>query len=82
MDVSGTRFAAPGISGVAARLQQAALTTIGETLTEEEFLEILRVSGEPVADAKDADGYRVANPDAAVDYVLADAENHGDPLMV
>ena len=78
----GLVLVAPGISGIAARPRQAALATIGETLTDEEFPETLRVSGEPVADAKDADGYRVADGDAAIDDFPTNAEDCGDPLMV
>lgn len=80
-DVSGTSFAAPQIAGVAARLQEAALATIGETLTDEEFVAILQASGDAVVGAPEADGYKVADGDAAVEYFLANADTYGDLLI-
>lgn len=81
--VSGTSFAAPTISGIAARLQEASETLIGERLTDEEFLEILQVSGAGVEDtgADAPDGWRIADGDAAVDYFIANASDYGELLI-
>ncbi len=81
--VSGTSFAAPTISGIAARLQEASETLIGERLTDEEFLEILQVSGAAVEDtgADAPDGWRIADGDAAVDYFIANASDYGELLI-
>lgn len=80
-EVSGTSFAAPEIAGIAARLQEAALATIGAPLTDEEFLEILRASGDAVVDAPEADGYYVADGDAAVEYFLANTDAYGGMMI-
>ncbi len=82
LEVSGTSFAAPTVAGIAARLDEAALTVIGEDLTDEEVLEILQASGTAVDDPAEADGYVVADGDAAVEYFLANAEDYGDLLIV
>lgn len=79
--VSGTSFAAPAIAGIAARLDEAALALLGEDLDDEEVLEILQASGSAVEGAPEAEGYRVADGDAAVEYFLANAEDYGDLLI-
>ncbi|MEO1456475.1 MAG: S8/S53 family peptidase [Pseudomonadota bacterium] len=80
--VNGTSFAAPYVSGTAARLQEASETINGERLTDEEFLEILRNSGTDVVGAPDADGYVVADADAAVEYFIANAEDYRDDPFI
>lgn len=80
LEVSGTSFAAPYVSGVAALVQEAALQVNGEKVDEDEFLEILRDSGRDVLGApNDVDGYRVADAQAAVDFFLANADRYDDP---
>ncbi len=75
--VDGTSFSAPYVSGAAAVLQQAAMQAIGTRLTDEQFLEILQMSGRPVVNAGiDAPGYTVADSDAAVDYFLAQQQDY------
>jgi hypothetical protein len=79
-EVDGTSFAAPLVSGIAALLQEAAEAVNGERLAEDEFLEILRLSGRDVVGApNDVPGYRVADPVAAVDFFLANAADYDDP---
>ena len=78
--VSGTSFAAPYVSAAAAVLQEAAETVIGERLTDDEFLRILQASGEAVAGAPAARGYKVADIDAAVDWFLDNAHLFGAPV--
>ena len=76
--VSGTSFAAPYISGIAARLQEAADELIDRQLTDEEFVEILQVSGNDLngyAGSNDPAGYHIADADAAVSYFI---DNYGD----
>ncbi|MEO1018662.1 MAG: S8/S53 family peptidase [Pseudomonadota bacterium] len=83
--LSGTSFAAPQIAGIAARLQQAAQTTIGEDLTDEEFLYILQQSGTAIADAETTPaGFKIANGDAAVQYFLDNAPSFGplDDMLI
>lgn len=85
--VSGTSFAAPVVSGTAARLQEAALTLYGEPLTDNEFLEILRASGDPVTDpdaipgSEPGAGMVEADADAALAYLLANADDYGTLLV-
>ncbi len=87
--VAGTSFSTPYISGLAALLQDAAETTIGRKLTDDEFLEILQASGEDIAGAEslpdydpsvDPEGYKIADADAALDWFLdnLDAYSSGD----
>jgi hypothetical protein len=78
--VSGTSFAAPYVAAAAAVLQQAAETVIGERLTDDEFLHILQASGDAVAGAPAARGYKVADIDAAVDWFLDNAHLFGTPV--
>ena len=76
--VSGTSFAAPYISGIAARLQEAADELIERSLTDEEFIEILQVSGNDLngyAGSTDPAGYHIADADAAVTYFI---DNYND----
>ena len=76
--VSGTSFAAPYISGIAARLQEAADELIDRQLTDEEFVEILQVSGNDLngyAGSSDPAGYHIADADAAVTYFI---DNYND----
>lgn len=76
--VSGTSFAAPYVSGIAARLQEAADQLLERSLTDDEFIEILQLSGEDLngyADDDDPAGYHVADADAAVSYFI---ENYRD----
>ncbi|MGF1446152.1 MAG: S8 family serine peptidase [Pikeienuella sp.] len=83
LDVSGTSFSAPMISGIAAILQEAAQEVIGERLSDEEFLEILQASGEAVSGEglRPPAGYRIADADAALDYFLENASDYGDVLI-
>ena len=76
--VSGTSFAAPYVSGVAARLQQAADELIERSLTDDEFIEIMQLSGLDLngyTGSNDPAGYHVADADAALDYFI---QNHDD----
>ncbi len=84
LEVSGTSFSAPAVSGAAARLQEASLALTGELLTDEEFVEILQLSGTPVSGYEDGgpDGYVVADADAALEYFIANASDYGDTLFV
>ena len=77
--VSGTSYAAPYVSGTAARVQEAATELLGRKLTSDEFVDLLQKSGEAVAgyDHADApDGYRVADGDAAVQYLIDHADDY------
>ncbi|MEO1599745.1 MAG: S8 family serine peptidase [Pseudomonadota bacterium] len=78
-NVSGTSFAAPEVAGIAAVLQEASLDLTGETLSDEEFLEILQQSGTAVTgeESSDADGYRVADADAALAYFIETTTDDG-----
>jgi len=84
ISVSGTSFAAPTVSGIAARLQEASQEVNGERLDDDEFLQILRVSGAAVeGTGPDApDGWRIADGDAAVEYFLANAELYDDDPLI
>ncbi|MEL6218818.1 MAG: S8 family serine peptidase [Pseudomonadota bacterium] len=79
INVSGTSFAAPEVAGIAAVLQEASLDLTGETLSDEEFLEILQQSGTTVTgeESADADGYRVADADAALAYFIETTTDDG-----
>lgn len=77
--VSGTSFAAPLVSGTAARLQEASETMLGRRLTDEEFLDILQDSGDAVAGAPSAEGYRVADSNAAVEWFIDNVAMFSDP---
>ena len=80
LEIDGTSFAAPLVSGVAALLQEASEDVNGERLDEPEFLEILRDSGRDVrGEPDDVPGYRIADPVAAVEYFLDNAERYDDP---
>lgn len=71
--VSGTSFAAPYVSGIAARLQDAADELIDRSLTDGEFVDILQASGDDLngyASANGPVGYHIADADAAVNYFI------------
>jgi subtilisin family serine protease len=80
--LSGTSFAAPYVAGTVALLQQAADELLGEALSPEEIVAILQASAVPVLDAPvEADGYRVADADAALDYFLANYPDFAGDLI-
>lgn len=70
--VDGTSFSAPYVSGSVARLQEAADETLGAPLSPEAVLELLQLSGAPVAAAEPAEGYRIADAEAALELFLDD----------
>lgn len=75
--VSGTSFAAPYVASTTAALQEAALDLIDRRLGVEEIVAILQASGDDVRGSDvAADGYRVADAEAAVDWLVAHAEDH------
>ncbi|MCH2165816.1 MAG: S8 family serine peptidase [Marinovum sp.] len=74
--VSGTSFSAPYVSGVAARVQEAAEEIIDRHLTQDEFVYVLQESGrELVGYDGNADGYKVADADRAVECFI---DNYAD----
>lgn len=79
--VNGTSFAAPYVSGAAARMQDAADDLIGRSLSEDEFLDILRLSGDAVVGAPAAAGYVEADADAAVAWFIDNHDAYADPLI-
>ena len=70
--VSGTSFSAPYVSGAAARLQEAAEVILSRRLEQDEFIDILQGSGDVLNDpeAPIADGYVIADADAAVQTLI------------
>ncbi len=80
--VDGTSFSAPYVSGAFALLQEAADLTLGAPLSPEAMLELLQLTGEPVAGAPEAEGYRIADADAALALFLEDPEAWGDALIL
>jgi len=80
--VSGTSFAAPHVTGTVALLQEAAAALIGERLGPEEIVAILQATGAPVLDAPaDAEGYRIADADAALDYFVANSADFAGDVI-
>jgi hypothetical protein len=81
--VSGTSFAAPYVSGCAARLQEAAETLYGDgaRLTEDAFLDILRESGQRVRGGR-GPGAAIADADAAVAWLADHRADYADDLFV
>ncbi|MEL6768505.1 MAG: S8/S53 family peptidase [Pseudomonadota bacterium] len=77
--VSGTSFAAPEISGIAARLSQASWELLGEDLTDEELLDILNATGTEVGGADVP--YLEADGDAAVTYFIENLALYDDPFI-
>ena len=69
--VSGTSFSSPYVAGVAARAQEAAEELLDRHLSQDEFVYILQESGRDlVGYSGDAKGYKVADADLAVQYLL------------
>jgi len=81
--VSGTSFAAPAVSGMAALLQQASEHLTGARLDDTVLLDILRASGTPVAgyDGDGPPGYRIAEAEPALDHLLAALAEEADTLL-
>lgn len=76
--VSGTSFAAPYVSAVAARLQEASNVIGGRDLSDDEFVDIMQKSGSDLNGYAGDDapaGYHIADADAAVQYLI---DNSGD----
>ncbi|MEO1530887.1 MAG: S8/S53 family peptidase [Pseudomonadota bacterium] len=78
--VSGTSFAAPEISGIAARLSQASWELLGEDLTDEELIDILNATGTEVGGADVP--YLEADGDAAVAYFIENLALYDDDPFI
>ncbi|MEO0957487.1 MAG: S8 family serine peptidase [Pseudomonadota bacterium] len=78
--VNGTSFAAPEVSGIAARLSQASQELLGETLTNEELIAILNATGTEVGGADVP--YLEAQGDAAVAHFLSNLALYDDDPFV
>ncbi len=81
--VSGTSFSAPTIAATAALLQEASEDINGDTLSDEEILFILQESGDAVTgyDDSDADGYVVADAEAALTYFIENSDSFVDDFL-
>ncbi|MEM6946187.1 MAG: S8/S53 family peptidase, partial [Pseudomonadota bacterium] len=77
--INGTSFAAPEISGIAARLSEASWELLGENLTDDELLDVLDKSGRQVQ-GTDVD-WQVADGDAAVAYFIDNLSDYDDPFI-
>lgn len=80
--LSGTSFATPYVTGTIALLQEAAADLLGERLDPDELVRILQAAGDRVLDAPvDADGYRIADADAALDYFVANSADFAGDVI-
>lgn len=82
IEVSGTSFAAPAVAGIVARLQQAAESLLGGRLEGPALLEILQESGQPLAGEADHPGWREADGDAALAWLVEHAADYADDLLL
>ncbi len=81
-EVDGTSFSAPYVSASIALLQEASEEILGARLDPDAALEILQLSGEAVEDAPEADGYQVADAEAALQYFIDNSDDYANSLLV
>lgn len=78
---SGSSFAAPAVTAAAARVQEAADAVLGRSLSQDEFVDLIQTTGDPIngSDAYgDPAGYVSLDADAAVQYLI---DNTGEFLF-
>ncbi|GMG84433.1 hypothetical protein LNKW23_36490 [Paralimibaculum aggregatum] len=84
-DVSGTSFSAPYVSAAIARLQEAAEAELGGQLPVWAAVELLQDSGTPVAGepvGTAAEGWRVADPEAALALFFETSTDYVDFVLI
>ena len=74
----GTSQAAPHIAGIAVLAQQLAMQELGQTLTQEQFIELLQYTGDTVNDGDDEDD-NVTNTD--LDFARVDMLALGEAIL-